>query len=337
MFYHTKNNSRTLRSNSLLKVLFLLILTALSVVSCQWFTPDLATSLKHDSGYIQVAKGKLFYEKFGSGSPIVVVHGGPGFDHQYLLPQMLELAKDHEVIFYDQRGSGQSLETPVNTQYINIDRFTDDLDALRKQLDLKEFTLIGHSWGGYLAMNYAVTHPEYLSSLILLHTAPADYHGQLAFTHTLSKKAKALPEGTNDIFQSGKVKTLDPIILEKDYRTFFSIYFYDPKDVKQLHINITNEFAENTVRINEEMSKTSWLRPQNNLFPKLRKLNVPTLIVHGNQDLIPMWTAKDIKDSIPHSEIIYLDHCGHFSPIEKPDELFPQLRAFLNLTQKNSE
>lgn len=62
------------------------------------------------SGYISVESGKLFYQRFGKGDPIIIVHSGPGLDHGYLLPQMLELAKDHALIFYDRKGSGRSLE-----------------------------------------------------------------------------------------------------------------------------------------------------------------------------------------------------------------------------------
>ncbi|XVN42772.1 MAG: alpha/beta hydrolase [Candidatus Rickettsia vulgarisii] len=77
------------------------------------------------------------------------------------------------------------------------------------------------------------------------------------------------------------------------------------------------------------MSKTSWIRPEVILFPYLRKLQVPTLIVHGNQDLIPAYTAaQEIKDAIPNSKIIYLDHCGHFPYIETPDDLFKSIRLF---------
>ncbi|MDR1335170.1 MAG: alpha/beta hydrolase [Holosporaceae bacterium] len=70
-----------------------------------------------ESGYVNVERGRLFYEKFGSGEPIIIIHGGPGLDHSYLLPQMLELAKDHELIFYDQRGSGKSFDAEISSAY----------------------------------------------------------------------------------------------------------------------------------------------------------------------------------------------------------------------------
>jgi proline iminopeptidase len=111
---------------------------------------------------------KLFSQSFGTGTPIIVVHGGPGLDHAYFLPQMLELAKDHQLIFYDQRGSGKSLETELSPELMNVNQFIQDLEDLRKDLGLNSFVLLGHSWGGELAMHYAVTYPESISALILM-------------------------------------------------------------------------------------------------------------------------------------------------------------------------
>jgi hypothetical protein len=80
-------------------------------------------SQNHDQGYVEVKDGKLFYQTFGFGEPIIVLHGGPGMDQGYLLPQMLELAKEHKVTFYDQRGSGKSLDTKIDEKTITINQF----------------------------------------------------------------------------------------------------------------------------------------------------------------------------------------------------------------------
>ena len=77
------------------------------------------------------------------------------------------------------------------------------------------------------------------------------------------------------------------------------------------------------------MSKTSWLHPSINLFPKLKTLTVPTFILHGKQDIVPVWTAEEIKAAIPHAEIVILDHCDHFPYIEQPFQFFSELNNFL--------
>jgi proline iminopeptidase len=152
------------------------------------------------SGYIDVQDGKLFYSSFGKGDPIIVVHGGPGLDQGYLLPQMLELAKDHELIFYDQRGSGRSLEASIEPKYASSEQFAQDLEMLRLKLGLKKITLVGHSWGGFLSMSYAIKYPNNVSSLILIGSTPPDYKGQKAFSDEFNKRTQLIKNNIAPLF-----------------------------------------------------------------------------------------------------------------------------------------
>ncbi len=310
------------------QILMLCFSTLLILAGCD--RSNKATQLKsNDSGFIQVDQGKLFYQTFGSGTPIIVLHGGPGLDQGYLLPQMLELAKNHKVIFYDQRGSGKSLETKINSSYINIDQFTNDLEALRMQLGIKTFILLGHSWGGFLAMNYSIRYPDHLTALILLNTAPADFKGQQAFVNEFTKRTQPIKNEIGPLFNYQEFEKLTALEISKLYRTLFSVYFYDPKDTAELTLKMSVLSAKSGAKVMELMLKTSWLRPNTNLFPQLEKLNVPTLILHGKQDIVPLWTAQEIKEAIPHAQIITIEKCGHFPFIEKPNEVFLQINRFL--------
>ncbi|XVN42773.1 MAG: alpha/beta fold hydrolase [Candidatus Rickettsia vulgarisii] len=191
------------------------------------------------SGYIEVDNGKLFYQKFGSGKPMIIVHGGPGLDQSYLLPQMLELAKDHELIFYDQRGSsGNSLEASLNPKYVSLDQFSEDLEKLRLGLGLTKFTLVGHSWGGLLSMNYAIKHPENVSSLILLNLVPADYRGQKSFIDELTNRTKPIQHKISALFNYKEFQNLDNEQINKLYKDFFSVYFNDPSEVFKLSLKM---------------------------------------------------------------------------------------------------
>lgn len=111
---------------------------------------------------------KIFYQIFGEGTPIIITHGGPGLDQTYLQPQLLALAKNHQLIFYDQRGSGKSLGTKLDEDTINIHKFAEDLEKLRAHLKLKKFILMGHSWGGILSMQYAIKYQKNILSPLLL-------------------------------------------------------------------------------------------------------------------------------------------------------------------------
>lgn len=311
-----------------INIFLLAILAAFSLLACsEQNHPPKSTA----SGYVQVDQGKLFYQKFGSGgTPIVVVHGGPGLDQTYLQPQMLALAKDHEVIFYDQRGSGKSLETIFTPDQITLERFTKDLEELRKELGLSKFVLLGHSWGGFLAMNYAINYPEHLSALILLSTAPADSKGQQSFVAEFTKRTQPIKNEISPLFDFQEFKKLNSSQISNLYRTIFSVYFYNPKNVAKLSLDMDENSAKNGNIVMQVMSETSWLRPNINLFPQLKKLNVPTLVIHGKEDIVPLWTAQQIGKTIPHAEIVTVEECGHFPYIEQPDQLFTQIRHFLD-------
>lgn len=280
-------------------------------------------------GFVSVKEGRLFYRMAGKGLPLIVLHGGPGLSQDYLLPQLYKLAENNLVIFYDQRGSGRSLETKLDEQYINIDQFVDDLETLRTSLGFDKFILMGHSWGGLLAMQYAVDHQENLMGLILLNTAPADYKGQKAFVEEFGLRTKNIHNDIKPIFAYEDFKELNAAQISDLYRKLFSVYFYNPKEVKDLSLNFSVTSAQSGFKVMEEMSKTSWLQPHINLFPGLKKLSIPTFILHGKQDIVPVWTAQEIKDAIPQSEIVILDHCDHFPYIEQPSQFFTALNNFL--------
>jgi proline iminopeptidase len=286
------------------------------------------------SGYIAVESGKLFYQRFGKGDPIIVVHGGPGLDQGYLLPQMLEFAKDHEVIFYDQRGSGRSLESSIDPKYISSDQFTKDLETLRLKLGLKKVAIIGHSWGGFLSMSYAIKYPANVSSLILVGSAPANYKGQKAFADEFNKRTHSIKHKIDPLFNDKTLSALNMEQINEAYRDLFSVYFKNPSNAKKLTLDMSKESAIGGFNVLSLMLKTTYFTPDSDLVPALSKLNVPTLIIHGNQDIIPVGTAQTISKATPGSKVVYLSDCGHFPYIEKPNEFFSSIRSFLSKVEE---
>jgi hypothetical protein len=131
----------------------------------------------------------------------------------------------------------------------------------------------------------------------------------------------------NDIkpfFAYEDFKELNAAQISDLYRKLLSVYFYNSEKVKDLSLNFGVASAQSSFKVQQEMSKTFWLQPNINLnlFPNLKKLLVPTFILHGKQDIVPTWTAQKIKDAIPKSEIVVLDHCDHFPYIEQPSQFF---------------
>lgn len=119
--------------------------------------------------FLSLPEGRVWWRASGSGPPLVVVHGGPGAGHDYL-GNLDQLADEYMVVLYDQLGCGRS--DPVrDVDHWEVARFVDELEALRVGLGFERFSLLGHSWGGFVAIEYALAHPERLTSLTLASTA----------------------------------------------------------------------------------------------------------------------------------------------------------------------
>ena len=113
-------------------------------------------------GYVPVDGAQLFTRTVGSGPPVIVLHGGPDFDHTYLLPELDQLAAHARLVYYDQRGRGRSA-IGVEPNDVSIASEIADLDALRRSLGVDAVAILGHSWGGLLAMEYTTRHPDRVS------------------------------------------------------------------------------------------------------------------------------------------------------------------------------
>ena len=137
-------------------------------------------------GYLPVENARLYYRAIGQGQPILLLHGGPDFDHTYLLPDMDRLSDAFRLIYYDQRGRGKS---SGNIQDVSLQSEIQDVERLREYFQLESVAVLGHSWGGLLAMEYALRHPHRLSHLILMNTAPASYEDYLLVQQERRKSA----------------------------------------------------------------------------------------------------------------------------------------------------
>jgi proline iminopeptidase len=138
-------------------------------------------------GYIPVENAGLYFREIGQGQPIIVLHGGPDFDHNYLLPEMDRLSDTFRLIYFDQRGRGKSARH-VRAADVSIESEIDDLESLREYFQVETVAGLSHSWGGLLAMEYALRHPDCLSRLILMNTTPASHDDFMLLRQELPRK-----------------------------------------------------------------------------------------------------------------------------------------------------
>src|SRR5438105_1289647 len=150
-----------------------LVLAALACACAAWLSPasiaapQAARSAPPREKRIPVGNAELYSREVGRGTAIIVLHGGPDFDHSYLLPELDRLSDSFHLIYYDQRGRGRSADH-VQPQDVTLASDIADLEKVRQYFKLDSVVLLGHSWGTVLALEYALRYPERVSRMILM-------------------------------------------------------------------------------------------------------------------------------------------------------------------------
>jgi proline iminopeptidase len=290
-------------------------------------------------GFVPVRNATLYYREIGQGQPILLLHGGPDFDHTYLLPDMDRLADTFRLIYYDQRGRGKSARN-VQPEEVTIQSEVEDIEHLRAYFRLESVPALGHSWGALLAMEYALRHPKRVSHLILMNTAPASHDDFLLLGQYRRQRPAADLVKMKELSSTTKYQDGDPDTVAEYYRSHFRATLKQPELlealIKSLRSSFTNEDILKAREIEERLVRETWSSSEYNLLPKLRQLTIPTLILHGDHDHIPVECASHIAESIVSSRFVVLRDCGHFSYLECPAEVRKEIENFFSMNSLNS-
>jgi proline iminopeptidase len=290
-------------------------------------------TMRHSrEGHVPVPGARLYFREIGSGIPMLVLHGGPDFNHRYLLPELDGLATHFRLVYYDQRGRGLSSEG-VASDDVGIDSEIDDVDRMRAHFGLDRMALLGHSWGGVLAMAYASRRPDRVSHLILLNSAPGSHASFVRF-----RRGRESTEGET----LAKMRTIaaTPRYAEGDvateaeyYRLHFARTLLGSGRLEAVIGRLRPDFKPADIVkarvIEDRLYAQTWRRPEFDVVSPLAEAKVPTLILHGDEDLIPLECANAIADAIPGSRLIVLRNCGHFSYLERPAEVAEAIVDFV--------
>ena len=273
--------------------------------------------------FFEVDGVRLFSRRVGTGPLVVVLHGGPGASHDYLLPQYDLLAQGRSLLYYDQRGGGQSAvsrDTPVGWR-----EHVADLEAIRAQLGLEHLTLCGYSWGGLLAVLYFLEHRERIERLALVAPAAitAEYRRQFEdeFAHRM-----AAPEikRERDALRASGLRERDPAAYQRRaFELSVAGYFRDFHDAKNL----------TAFRVTARTQQAVWDSMGNYDFrPQLRDYASrfplpPSLIVHGTFDPLPIAGSRELAGLL-HAPLkeLPVGHCPH---VEATAEFVRVLDDFL--------
>lgn len=326
-------------------------------------------SLTTDRGVVYSKDGTpLYYRKVGTGTPVLVLHGGPGLDHNYLVEPLAEtIGSGKQLVFFDQRGTGFSGGNfrQIGANFINKDKFLEDLDAIRTGLGLGEtIHILGHSWGGLYALLYATDdrYRSHVRSLALVGSSGANGAYYNAFLTNVITRAGGL-QNALPLFIVYR-PPLDPNstsyqpslqALREYYGFLFKFYFADysapgtnsgtSAHMARLHLGSS---TEKTIRhglavadllnssLGFQFNDQGMAVSAPNFFPLLGRITAPVLIVHGDQDVMPKGYAitgesSSIQAGLTQSSqvrAVEIANSGHFPFIERPTEFRQAFQNF---------
>jgi proline iminopeptidase len=266
----------------------------------------------------------IYYEVIGGGprTPLVLVNGGPGFDHAYMhcSDAWDRLAANRKVVFYDQRGNGRSSAIKEGQSCLLADQIA-DLDALRARLGLEKMDLLGHSWGGYLVMAYAARHPERISHLMIVDSAAPKIQDTVFLFKNMYPETTAREDGMAFAVELG-----DEAAIREDLHEYMSMIFYSPVARDAMLARMGGFSYHQTV------NKSVWGDLQRfDLNPELPKFRFPTLVVTGRYDFnVAPSVAYAIHKAIPGSEFAVFEKSGHLPYCEESAAFVTRLEAFLD-------
>lgn len=262
----------------------------------------------------------------GNGDPLLLLHGGPGAHHDYLYPQMLFLAERHRLITYDQRGGGKSRTDDPSP--ITWRTHVDDVAAMVKHFELGAPTIVGYSWGGLLAMLYAIEAVEgrapMPARLVLISPAPITRSWRAEFEQNLAERSRSaeILAMRAELAASG-LRESDPArYRQRGFELSVAGYFADPSRADSL----------TPFRVMAKVQQSTWESLGDyDLRESLQQVRVPSLVLHGRHDPIPLASAEAAAQRLDATFVV-LEQCGHVPYVEQLTALSSAIEEFLGHT-----
>ena len=282
---------------------------------------------------LEVDGSSLWLTARGSGPPLLLLHGGPGLwsDFDAVTATVEGLAT---VATFDQRGCGRSKGEGPYT----LDGAIADIEAVRDHLGFDRWTVGGHSWGAALALAYALAHPERTSALLYISgTGVAmdwrtEYRAERARRLTPEQQARldALP-ALRDAATPGSEEW--PALDDEANVLNWSRDFVDRSRAIELATALLRPGLHPNFEANRAlMAEWDAYLAAGGIEERLRALDVPALVVHGDGDPRPASAAEPVATALPRGEFALIERAGHFPWVERPDAFREVVRGFLTRT-----
>jgi proline iminopeptidase len=277
-------------------------------------------------GFAQSDGVKIYYRTFGTGTPILIINGGPGLNSDGFVDLAKTLSTQNQTIVYDQRGTGKSVMQKIDASSITMELMIDDMENLRKQLKIERWIILGHSFGGMLASYYATIHPDRIISMILSSSGGID----LDLLSYVSKNinARLTPQQQDSAsYWSQKINNGDTSYFARWQRAkvLANAYVYN----KKYALPIAERLTQSDLRVNnlvwQDMQKIKF-----NCAPKLSTFTKPVLIIQGKQDVIEERTSQKANKILKNSKLVILDHCVHYGWLDNRDMYLSEVEKFIS-------
>ena len=270
---------------------------------------------------IPIRDTSLFVDVVGDGYPLVLMHGGPGLDH-WSLDSFRRLADRYTLIFYDHRTNGRSLDAPVES--MTWDNLTADADALRQHLGYQKWAVLGHSFGGNVALEYVLRYPETVSHLVLLDTGADSRWPQVNAAEVASQRGYDA-----DLVRRWFNGNFEPAEWLSIFSQIGAAYFYETIDIagmaQQMPAGEGPTFRPEPLIFAGRHVLKGW-----SVIKRLAEIKVPTLVMGGQQDFVyPPDAQLELANGIPGARLELIDKAGHSSHDEQPDEVCAALTDFI--------
>jgi len=278
---------------------------------------------------MSIRGASLYVKTIGHGYPLLLMHGGPSLDHTSLLP-LEPLADQFTLIFYDHRCNGRSDGAEVSS--MTWENLTGDADALRQALGFDKWAVLGHSFGGNVALEYALRYGQNLSHLVLMNTGGDQKWVRENAPEILAKRGFSAPavEAARR-FYSGQVT---PETYQRTVMKFMTGYFYH---INPLTMALGMLKGPHTVYRPEALIQGyGQLLDGWNVMDRLGEIHTPTLVLAGRYCfLFPPEHQAILADRLPNAKLELIERAGHNPQMERPAETMRAIREFLagNLIQ----
>jgi proline iminopeptidase len=302
--------------------------------------PASSNVYRMEEGFVDARGVLIYYKVIGRGAPLMIVHGGPGASHDYLLPYLLPLARNNQLIFIDERGSGRSEKLEDASQY-TVENMVEDVEAVRQALHLGKISLLGHSYGGVLAQAYAFKYQQNLTHLILGGT----FYSTSEMNKVLAEERRSMPpealarlEALEKAGLFGKGKDWEKGRYPEDYAKLawgdgYFPYLYqhrpDP-NYDPLAGNTTSAWdlyremwgSNGEFIIDGNLKSVEYL-------DKLSNIHVPTLVICGDHDESNPRLSRTMHEKIAGSKLVVVPQAGHMAFVDQPNLYIRSVSDFL--------